>query len=99
MEKTKEIKNIHKIINTHLRTLKEVELSDDDKLLEYDMLKCAVYKLMRHYSDNKDKFILTPINLEIHFTIYRVKESFFVYLIDNPWDSNVTELYELLTSI
>ena len=99
MEKTKEIKNIHRIINTHLRTLKEVELSDDDRLLEYDMLKCAVYKLLRLYSENKNKFILTPTNLELHYTIHRVKESFFVYLIDNPWDSNVTELYELLTSI
>lgn len=99
MEKTKEIKNIQRIINTHLRTLEEVELSDDDKQLEYDLLKDAVFKLLRQYSENKKKFILTPTNLEIHFTIYRVKESFFVYLINNPWDSNITELYELLASI
>lgn len=99
MEKTKEIKNIQRIINTHLRTLAEVELSDDDRQLEYDLLKDAVFKLLRQYSDNKNKFILTPTNLEIRFTLRKVKESFFVYLINNPWDSNITELYELLASI
>ncbi len=99
MEKTKEIKNIQRIINTHLRTLAEVELSDDDRQLEYDLLKDAVFKLLRQYSDNKNRFILTPTNLEIRFTLRKVKESFFVYLINNPWDSNITELYELLASI
>lgn len=99
MEKTKEIKNIQRIINTHLRTLAEVELSDEDKQLEYDMLKDAVYNLMRKYSDNKDKFFLTPSYLEIRFTLRTVKESFFVYIINNPWDKTVTELYELIASI
>jgi len=99
MEKTKEIKNIQRLIHTHLRTLAEVELSDEDRQLEYDLLKDAVFVLLKHYSDNKNKFILTPTNLEIHFSIHKVKESFFVYLINNPWDSNITELYELLASI
>lgn len=49
MEKTKEIKNIQRIINAHLRTLAEVELSDEERQLEYDMLKDAVYNLMRKY--------------------------------------------------
>ncbi len=99
MEKTKEIKNIQRIINTHLRTLWKVELSDEDRQLEYDLIKDAVHMLLKHYSDNKKKFILTPTNLEIHYAIYKVKDSFFVYLINNPWDSDITELYELLASI